>query len=70
MTAINSSASCYDCLFWLRGDVHGQCRRYPIHHLKHMNEWCGEYAKIPVIVEPYEEVIKKRGRPAKKAVYA
>jgi hypothetical protein len=35
-----------------------------------MNEWCGEYAKIPVIVEPYEEVIKKRGRPAKKAVYA
>jgi hypothetical protein len=36
-----------------------------------MNEWCGEYSKIPVIVEPYEEVIKKkRGRPAKKAVYA
>jgi hypothetical protein len=38
--------------------------------MKHMNEWCGEYSKIPVIVEPYEEVIKKRGRPAKKAVYA
>jgi hypothetical protein len=38
--------------------------------MKHMNEWCGEYSKIPVIVELYKEVMKKRGRPAKKAVYA
>ena len=47
MAAINSSASCYDCLFWLRGDMMGQCRRFPEHLNKHQNDWCGEYSKTP-----------------------
>lgn len=65
MAAINSSASCYDCLFWRRGDLMGLCRRYPESFNKHQNDWCGEYSKIVVNVEPYPEVMKKRGRPAK-----
>lgn len=63
MAAINSSASCYDCLFWRRGDIMGQCRRFPEHLNKHQNDWCGEYAKIPS--PDYAPVVAKRGRPAK-----
>lgn len=63
MVAIHSMESCLDCRFWHRGDVMGQCKRYPEHFNKHQNDWCGEYVKIPS--PTYAPVVAKRGRPAK-----
>jgi len=46
MAAIHSTESCSDCLYWMRGDVIGQCRRFPVSETKHQNSWCGEYSEI------------------------
>ena len=68
MTAIYSTESCLDCKFWKRGDIYGECRRFPISENKHQNSWCGEYYSLtPSKNEPKVELKeeKKLGRPAK-----
>ena len=70
MAAINSSASCYDCLFWRRGDLMGLCRRYPETFNKHQSDWCGEYMPGAVDATVYDihtDTTTKRGRKPKDA---
>lgn len=55
--------TCKICEFY-RGELIGQCRRYPQHVAKHHSEWCGEFKQTTSNVV---DITKRRGRPPKVA---
>ena len=67
--------SCNSCLFFVRGERMGICRRFPLAANKSNDDWCGEWriaqslaleALVQVITEPVLISDKKKpGRPRK-----
>lgn len=67
--------TCASCRYFIHGQLLGMCKRFPLFHNKHENDWCGEFDAKIVRIEPAADVApvvefvhseqKRRGRPPK-----
>ena len=57
---------CKSCIYFKdteRGSL-GVCRRFPAHHNKSREDWCGEF-KAEMLTLPVVDMQRKPGRPKK-----